>query len=422
VTLHGGGKIAVYQPRHADRRRWSRFSGLEIGAGDDLSVTVKGQRSAAGVVVDLVGRGQVETDLDPFDRPVFIVGSEGKTLGTGVVQYALLVEIVHGRAGRDLSGTEGHIDGIVLDGRGTNKRSVPVGAFSVLVGVGKIGRYGRCAGYGIDPILVGDLILVEAVHKGGKFVGVHQVRASSLRDCLQAIVNIGADAGLVDLRRLRRDQDHAIGCAATIKGGGGGVLQHAIGFYFIRTDQVDVSRTTGHIVVDRLPIHYDQRLVTGVQGGGAPDTENDGLSRDTAGLLYLEACYFSLQLLPEFRGGHILYAAGGDLADGAGDVPFELFAIADGHLFEGNGSLFPLVSITAMSLCATGVVSFGVMGMESWGAMGMVLLGATGFAGVGIVSADGRGFLVVSWQRVEKENKTEKQQRSKELFINRQLF
>ena len=190
-------------------------------------------------------------------------------------------------------------------------------------------------GGGIDIAFIGDLVLVESVHESGELLCIHQVWPAPHGYALQAVIDVGADAGLADLSRFCGDEDDAVGSAAAIEGGGGGVFQDAIGFYFVGADEINIAGTPCDVIVDGLTIDDDERLVAGVKGGGTPDLENDGLAGDAAGLLNFQARDLALQLLPEFRGGDILDGGAVDLTDGAGDIAFECFSIADGDLFEG---------------------------------------------------------------------------------------
>ena len=145
-----------------------------------------------------------------------------------------------------------------------------------------------------------------------------------------------ADRGLAALvaAGLGGDENHTVGGARAVDGGGGGVLDHGDAFHVIGVHPAHVGLHA---------VHEDER-VGGVDGGDAADVQGTGGTRVTRRDGDVQARDRTLEHVREVVRGTVFQFLGVHRGDGAGEVHLLLDAVAHDHgfleelivLLEGN--------------------------------------------------------------------------------------
>src|SRR6185437_12454961 len=125
----------------------------------------------------------------------------------------------------------------------------------------------------------------DRIEIGSELGSVHHL--IGLVDLLKPIITFEIDGWRSDMTFPRGDEYNAVRAAATIYGGGRGVLQDLDRLDVLRIDRVEIARAG-------KAVHDKERLVAGIDGIRAADADTDVAARRRIGLGHLDAARSAL--------------------------------------------------------------------------------------------------------------------------------
>ena len=350
-----------------------------LGVGNVDLVVEEGHRVLAGHGVAVVNGEGTLAVVPPAvaiqtGRVVNGLGgviSHGGTHGTGVgkavvhihtlgVEVHRQVLVQEGRSEGDGQGLTGHVGGlegtvlVVITKRYT-PRHIELGALTYLAGHGSVAFQG--AGQAEDFLLPVGVFLTQGL-VGGAAGTVHMNHQPAEFHTVQHIHILGVlaqGAGEVHVyvnlvvvlgALLGGDDDNTVGCTGTEDGGGRSVLQHGEALDIGRVDGGQrVCHAVDAYLRDGEAVDHDQRVVVGLQGGAATDTDGVAGTRSTITGGHHHTGALTLQEGSRGSGDTLVQLVGLHSGDRTGHIVLLYGTVTDDHhlvqemgiLFEGNG-------------------------------------------------------------------------------------
>ena len=175
-------------------------------------------------------------------------------------------------------------------------------------------------------------IIVTVLGKLRKLVGVHHIKF--LRYILYAVIAVILYLHFFRLPLFGRNNNNAIGTAATIDSGRRSVFQH---FYRLNVVVVEIGKATFH----RHAVYDIKRIATGIDGTDATHADTYVPFRITAWSSHLYTRHLSCQCLAEIRSRCLGYVLRFHRRYGSGHIALLLDTIAhDHHFFQQFTILF----------------------------------------------------------------------------------
>ena len=309
-----GGVLVQVVARSGVEHRLGRI--VVVGRTDGVLVGVLVVRVAA-LTVEIDGQVLLEETRRQVDgsRGTVHLRADERTVLLGETARHAIREVLADTAGDAQVAVEGRGDLVDL--------TLPVGVVEFLYAIFIDTEVG----------LGGGILTVEVADQVHDAILVEQVVV--LRDRVDGSGEIGGDVGNVTTHLgalLGRDHDDTVGCAGTVDGGCGSILQHGETLDVLRVDGGKrVTHTADAVVRHGQAVDHDERVVRRVERGAATDADRRTGTRHTGTGGDDHTGALAAQQVGRGRDDTLIDFIGLDGRDRTGHIAFLDRTVADDH-------------------------------------------------------------------------------------------